>query len=387
MKKIFKNKKLIILLSILIVGLVAFGVWSYLKSNEPIDIGHPKKGDFVKVGQMSVPRWGHETVLLDDGNVLILGGRENNQRVIDIYNSNTKKFKRIKTMNGLHGECTITKLKNGEVLIVGWSGGRTARKAELFDPKTNTFKYTGELNYFRSLHTATLLNDGRVLISGGKGGFKASEIYNPKTNKFELAPKMNIVRFRHSAILLTNGKVLIIGGVGIGPKFDLLTSVEIYDPKANTYKLVGNMHVARQKPNLYLLKNGNVLITSGIKEQDKNEGSDSVFARDIEIYNPKTNEFKIIAKRNSEALMPTEVLLKNDKLLFTGGSKGVGLSSWWYKSSEIFDPETKQFTQGKDMNFLRTGHKATLLNDGNVLISGSEGKGRTAELYIYEDKK
>jgi len=148
------------------------------------------------------------------------------------------------------------------------------------------------------------------------------------------------------------------------------------------YILLLQMNIPRIKPNLYLLKNGNILISGGIKDQDKDKGMDSIYVREIELYNPKTNKFEIIGKRTSDANEPAEVLLSDDKLLYIGSQTGVGLSLMWYKTSEIFDPKTRKFTQGKDMNYARSCHKATLLKDGNVLITGSYNEGRTAELYI-----
>lgn len=397
-----KNKKLLVILLILIVGLLVFGAWKYFESTnplettdtaknteqventEPIDIGNPQKGDFVKVGKMSEPRYNHEAILLDDGSVLVFGGGEDNA---EVYNPITRKFKVIGTSISADNSYTTTLLKNGEILIVGYH-----KEAKIFDPKTNTLKLSGNMNYPRLNHTAILLNDGRVLIIGGtlidptKGynyqKFKLvekSEIYNPETNKFTIAAKMNIPRAEHSTILLKDGRVLVVGGF---KKNEILTGAEIYNPKRNKYELAGNMNIARQKANIYLLKNGNILISGGIGERDKNGGLDSILRREIEIYNPKTNKFKIVAKRDSIPEHPAEVLLANDKILFTGGSSGVGLSLTYFKSSEIYDPETNKFIKGKDMNLFRAGHVMTLLKDGNVLITGSDGKGKTAELYI-----
>lgn len=382
MKKIFENEILGGLITIIVVTTIVativtvknFDFKNYLKSL------HPQKGDFVKVGKMSVPRWGHETVLLDDGTVLIYGGTET-ATTPELYNPKTKKFTRVGKML-IRGHEIPINLHNGKILIIGGIAKRAPKGTQFYNTLTKKFEIGPDLNYSREYVAVTRLMDGRLLITGGEDvdlkGEKLPlawpvsrcEIYNPKTNKFEIGAEMNIPRLKHSAVLLQDGRVLIVGGSGYNTRnFYKLSSAEIYDPKTNKFQLAGNMNSPKVMPNLYLLKNGNVLITN-------------VFGREMEIYNPKTNEFKIIAKRTSEPEMPAEVLLKDDTILFTGGQTGVGLSLWWYKTSEIFDPKTGKFTKGKDMNFLRSGHRMTLLKDGNVLISGSDGKGRTAELYI-----
>lgn len=374
MKKILKNKEdllgFIVIMGLLALGLILWG-WSYYKSIAPINIGHPQKGDFVKVGKMSEPRYNHEAILLDDGTVLVFGGQtlrhnyEGGSDTADIYNPETKKFTDIGHMLRRGYKVPIN-LHNGKILMIGGSGGYSQKGTQFYNTSTRGFEIGPDLNYPRSDATATQLMDGRILVAGGQGGFKKSELYNPKTGEFEITAKMNIPRFDHSAILLKDGRVLIVGGVG---KRGFLSDAEIYNPKTNKFELIGNMNVAKVEPNLYLLKNENVLIVN-------------VFHKEIEIFSPKTNKFELIAERTSKPEMPAEVLLSDDTLLFTGGQTGVGLSLCWYKTSEIFDPKTGKFIQGKDMNFLRSGHRATLLKDGNVLITGSDGKGRTAELYI-----
>lgn len=394
MKKVFENKKLLIGLIVIALGFVAIGGWSYYKSNAPINIGHPKKGDFVIVGQMSEPRYFHEAILLDDGTVLVIDKRT--RKIIDgkgvtsadIYNPETHKFVPVGNMNICRQNYSATKLKNGEILIAGGRSidNRVLKSTEIYNPKTKSFEKGPDMNFYREDHTTTLLNDGRVLVSGGacavlplKNMKIPDELYNPKTEKFEISQKLNIQRRDHSAILLKDGRVLIVGGVGKG---GILVSTEAYNPKKNKFELTGDMNIPRKNANIYLLNDGNVLISGGIKDQDKDKGMDSIFVREIELYNPKTSKFEIIAKRTSEPNSPAEVLLNDDTILFTGSQTGVGLSLKWYATSEIFDPATKKFTQGEGMNFRRSCHRATLLKDGNVLITGSDGKGRTAELYI-----
>lgn len=58
------------------------------------------------------------------------------------------------------------------------------------------------------------------------------------------------------------------------------------------------------------------------------------------------------------------VLLKNGKILVTGGS----FSDNHFTSTELYEPATNTFTKGADMNYTHTGHTITALKDGSVLV-------------------
>lgn len=376
-----KNKKITLIVIILIVTSFLiisknFDFNNYIKSL------HPQKGDFIKVGKMFMSGSNHQAVLLDDGNVLILtpDGDKSEE-----YIYKTKKF--IQTIYEFKntGHKNIIKLNNEKILILGGSDGYPQKNTQLYDTTAKNFKNGPSMNYERTDATASLLRNGKVIVIGGDIFYYLdkrsvfSEIYNVKTNTFEFAAKMHIPRYKHSAILLKDGKVLVVGGVN---KSGMLSDAEIYNPETNLFTLTGKINIPRKTPKLYMLKNGNVLIIGGFRDRDAKNKLDSICVRDIEIYNPKTNEFKIVNKRQSEPWDPSTVQLRDDKILFTGGCKGIGLSLICYKSSEIYDPYTNTFTKGKDMNYKREDHIMTLLKDDNVLITGTRGKNKTAELYI-----
>jgi WD40 repeat protein len=207
----------------------------------------PKTGKFSPTGSMSV---GHEVAtatLLLDGRVLISGGWEytdRNHRVesasAELYDPSTGKFAlsgSTPTSIWLHA---ATLLQDGRVLI---TGGRATNDsiystACVYDPKTGKFTRTGSMTASRQEHTATLLPDGQVLIAGGLSGASmtanatsSAELYDPKTGKFTPAGTMVSARMDQTADLLSDGSVLIASGDVIGPGgWQPVTSGELYRP-------------------------------------------------------------------------------------------------------------------------------------------------------------
>lgn len=112
---------------------------------------------------------------------------------------------------------TATLLQNGNVLVTGGvnNDGQTMALAELYFPATGTWSFTGSLNHDRKYHTATLLQNGKVLIAGGENNdgqpMALCELYDPATGTFSFTGSLNHVRGLHTATLLQNGKVLVAG--------------------------------------------------------------------------------------------------------------------------------------------------------------------------------
>lgn len=154
------------------------------------------------------------------------------------------------------------------------------------------------------------------------------------------------------------------------------------------FEKTSDMHVERSSlgnPQLFLLKNGRVLVFGGDtynipygKHGTRYKINENVSA---EIFDPKTNTFTLKKGLNHGLNHFSATLLNNGQLLITGGymhsfeGPGFGSDGPVHYTSELYDPETDTVTEGPDMNSPRAYHTAVLLKDGRVLIfGGTTGK-------------
>lgn len=108
---------------------------------------------------------------------------------------------------------TLTPLNDGTMLVVGGkdASGYVAT-AEIFDPATGSSTVASGLLVARAGHTATALLDGRVLIVGGEnsgGPVGTAEVYDQKTGRFSASGALGVPRRRHTATRLFDGRVLV----------------------------------------------------------------------------------------------------------------------------------------------------------------------------------
>jgi hypothetical protein len=281
-------------------------------------------------------------------------------------------------------EHTATLLPDGKVLVAGGgSGSSPLATAELYDPASRTFSSVGAMKVARRGHTATLLVDGRVLIAGGFSASGAplasAEIFDPAptARTFALLDKaMTAGRAYFTATLLPGGTVLLAGGATSSAVMDDLSSAELFDPGAGTFTATGPMTASHSSHTATLLESGRVLVYGG-----------SHFRADL--YDPVKKTFASGGDHTAWQMSLTATSLPGGRVLTAGGVMGSGQGSGIVSTAEVFvDSETRFFSTGA-MVASRSAHGATLLTDGNVLMTGGRGLvGSTytglasAELYV-----
>ena len=337
-------------------------------------------GEWITTGSMAGPQRDLPATLLNNGNVLIVGFP-----TPELYDPVTGSFTATgsATVSNAHGVLhTATLLEDGRVLIVGgrFFGGVVSQVAHVYDPVTNTFAATASPQTARFAHTATRLLDGRILIAGGRTGdgtdTASAELYDPATGTFHTTGSLSTTRSSAAAALLGDGRVLIAGGLmltipgsGVG-----LSSAELYDPATGLFGTTGSMGVARAAPQATVLANGKVLITGG-------------FLTDLaEAYDPDLGTFSNAGRMTTPRASHSSTLLSHGRVLIAGGHVGfVGSRPATDNSAEIYDPDSARFCATASMSVARQQHMAALLADGRVLVAGGFDGSRdvsSAEVFV-----
>lgn len=334
----------------------------------------------VATGKPIVARNDQSTLLLINGKVLIVGGRDENQYFdrAELYDATSGRFT---TTGNLvahsRGFALITQLSNGIVLVAGGEAPYEGQdpisflfSAELYDTSLGVFKETGSFVPSQGAHRlegptiATLLKNGKVLFAPFYMEDGTAQLYNPTTGRFDLTGSFSERRVGPSATLLPNGAVLFAGGRNNLAKN--LASAELYDPTTGTFKFTGSLSKARIGHTSTLLQNGKVLVAGGRSKESP--------IASAELYDPSTRQFTSTGDLLIARAGHTATLLRNGKVLIAGGR---GDDGDLVVRLELYDPSTGNFRSAGRFIDVRQDFSATLLQNGKVLFVG----GGTAELY------
>jgi hypothetical protein len=286
----------------------------------------PGKSQFTFVGKLNSTRgWGSTATLLPNGKVLIAGGASGSWCTTscilssaELYDPANGNFAPTGSMTSPRASASAVLLQTGDVLIVGGDvGDSSTATAELYHPSVGTFTPTGSMHRPRGYFAAVVLKDGKVLVLGGSnngqraGGTveeKSAEIYDPSTGAFNQVGDMSSPRNKLGAALLPDGRVLVVGGQAGGPFGARLSTTEILDPASGKFSAGPNMGSQRFKnrDGVVPLKNGRILLTSGGDQP--------------ELYDPASNSFVPTAGEKLDSFyFSTATLLPNGRVLIAGG--------------------------------------------------------------------
>jgi len=181
----------------------------------------------------------HNLIKLTDGRIMAVGGF--NENTIEILAADASHWIAADTFTTKRyfGQSTIV-LDNNNVLLIGGALANTiSNDCQVFDVAKMKWRTTDKLGVQRYFHATTKLLDGRILVTGGYSGgsfTNTCEIYDPRLEKWTLTDTMKEARAHHAAVPLKDGRVLVFGGYG--------KTTELFDPTTNKWITVGNASAA-----------------------------------------------------------------------------------------------------------------------------------------------
>ena len=308
-------------------------------------------------------------------------------------------------------------LPTGNVMI--WPGdagvsGNDPRSWNPFDQSVTVLAKPG-LDLFCSGHS--FLSDGTLFVAGGhiqnSVGLSQASRYNPTTDAWTFFPNMNAGRWYPTATVLGNGDVLVVSGdvdtsVGLNtlpqvlqlsgtPTWRNLTNaqlgLELYPPmllapngkvfnpgpSATTRYLdtsgTGAWSVVAERVggwrsygSAVMYGSGKVLIMGG--------GDPPTNTAEVIDLNSATPTWRQIGSMQFARRQLNATLLPDGQVLVTGGTSAAGFSepSGAVYAAELWNPSTETWTTLAGGSIPRLYHStALLLLDGRVMITGGNG--------------
>jgi Secretion system C-terminal sorting domain len=340
---------------------------------------------------MNTNRMGQFSMVLPNGNVVLLGGHGTSfvsLNTAEIYSPTLNTFTQY-TMQYIHDFGAVSDLSDGTWLIAGGSNDLGVAPgingAEIFNPSDNSFTACSSLVYNRCVSTGVRLANDNVLIVGGwydQTSATYGEIFHPSTKSFTATQALQSPRSNALAIATTDSGAVIVGGYYYygGTYYE---NVEYYNSTANSFTQLQN-HLFPSDSGWYIqndlflrplssqrMKNGDYLICAW-----KSVSSDTV-QYTLGTFNPVTKSF---AKMDLSASLPSTV----DSIQFFRApildtTKNVAYwfgiktnSNPWIMQLYTIDLTNKTWQAGQfdTTKYYWTSAGMSLLHNGNILISG-----------------
>ncbi|AUX27854.1 uncharacterized protein SOCEGT47_084520 [Sorangium cellulosum] len=154
--------------------LVAGGEKSDSATHDTAELYDPEENTWMRVRPMNVPRQYHTATLLLSGKVLVAGGTDlgygdlGSAELYDPEENSWTLFEHERSMLEPRTVHAAARLPDGQVLLMGGKNeGDVLASVARYDPESDTWTGAAPMARPRAFHTATLLPSGEILVAGG----------------------------------------------------------------------------------------------------------------------------------------------------------------------------------------------------------------------------
>ncbi|MEA2546184.1 MAG: hypothetical protein QOI09_1457 [Chloroflexota bacterium] len=181
--------------------------------------------------------------------------------------------------------------------------------------------------------------------------------------------------------LLASGLVLLAGGHDGGDARDPASrGAELYDPSTGRWSETGNMLSPRRSGHtLTRLSDGRILVAGGSAYQTK--GAAPYAQASAELYDPASGQWTSTGSMTVPRSGHVATLLADGKVLVVGGYlPNLAIT----RRAEIYDPITATWSSAGSTTAVRRAGGAALLPDGRVLVVGTGDRTGTVAAELYD---
>ena len=255
---------------------------------------------------------------------------------------------------------------DGIIYAIGGDAGSRASVVEAYDPLTDTWTRKANMPMGRGAGTSSVVN-GKIYYMGGRLNYNGANIssvieYDATTDTWTAKADMPTPRTWLSSSVV-NGKIYVIGGA-LTYQGAPLSTVEEYDSTTNTWTTKADMPTPRASVSTNAV-NGRIYAIGGTSGYGQwNQGLSTV-----EEYDPAADTW---TRKND---MPTgrtyfSTCVVNGKIYAIGGMDSNHLSS-----VEEYDPATDTWIRVADIPTARSGLATSAVNGKIYAIGGWVGSG------------
>ncbi len=344
------------------------------------------QGSVARAGALRFARTNHSATLLNDGRVLVAGGRGTDAlstlASAEVFSPLTKTWSLSGSLSQGRSHHTATLLRDGRVLVTGGSahevtandGARfvALASAEIFEPRSSTWRAVMPMLEARNGHTATLLDDGQVLVVGGakaqREHLASTELFDPVANAFRPGPPLQLARWQHEAVKLSDGSVAVIAGrsnqvdAGVHGSGRAVAEVERYVDGG--WQVLASLAEPRQRA-ATISRGNEVVVIGGV--------STTTATNAVETWAVGAGGWSLSDASLTLALSAhTASVLPNGDVVVIGGEPPNAVDTArvqrWFSSSA-------KWCMAGALLVSRKQHTATVLKDGTILVVGGTSAG------------
>ena len=190
----------------------------------------------------------------------------------------------------------------------------------------------------------------RIFVFGGSNGVPLDtvEVYDPRTNSWRTAAPLPTARTGPAAVTGTDNRIYVIGGSLGGFDNERVTAtVEAYNPSSNSWATVAPLPRPRSHLSAALGFDGRIYAIGG---RDPARG---YFLDDVTVYDPEENNWRTVASLPTARYSPAAAVAANGRIYVMGGVEGPITET--SNRAEVYDPRHDQWATAPSMNTPREG--------------------------------